>query len=523
MTARALPRLLALAAFGLALAGPAGAAEDGAATLAAKCAGCHERTAGGGLARVSEQRKSPEGWLMTLRRMEQWHGVVMTDAEEKLLLKHLSDTLGLAPSETAPYRYVLERQPGRVEAPDDAELAAFCGRCHSYARMALQRRDAHEWRKLVHMHLGQWPTLEYQALARDREWFRLADGEIARKLGEKWPFQSAAWDDWRKRGPVDLSGNWRVAGERPGKGQYAGWMTVRRTAADEYDVSYEMAYADGAKVAGTGAAVVYTGYEWRGTLTIDGKAVRQVFAVAADGRSLGGRWFLDGEDAVGGELRAVRDGQKAILAVQPPFLKAGETTRVTIIGSGMAGVPNLGGATVVRALSTTLDTVVVEARADKAGPYTVSVGGLSGPGVVAYDRIDSVRVEPPLAISRTGGGGGPIAPVPAQFSAVGYLNGPDGKPGTDDDLRIGALPAKWSVEDFDEAAVEAKDALFAGTIDLQGLFRPAPAGMNAERGPLLNNYGNLKVKAVVGDGAAAVEGTGHLFVVPQRWNNPPIL
>ena len=45
----------------------------------------------------------------------------------------------------------------------------LCARCHSYARVALQRRDAAEWLKLVHFHLGQYPTTEYQAGGRDRE------------------------------------------------------------------------------------------------------------------------------------------------------------------------------------------------------------------------------------------------------------------------------------------------------------------------------------------------------------------
>ena len=53
---------------------------------------------------------------------------------------------------------------------------------------------------------------------------------------------------------------------------------------------------------------------------------------------------------------------------------------------------------------------------------------------------------------RIGGGGGPIAKQPAVFDAVGWLNGPDGQPETPDDIRVGAMPADWRTEDFDDAA-----------------------------------------------------------------------
>ena len=57
----------------------------------------------------------------------------------------------------------------------------MCGRCHSLARVSLQRRDEQEWRKLAHLHVGQWPSIEYQASARDRQWFKIATGAAARE------------------------------------------------------------------------------------------------------------------------------------------------------------------------------------------------------------------------------------------------------------------------------------------------------------------------------------------------------
>lgn len=502
---------------------------DGEAVLNAKCASCHEAGADGTLARVGEQRKTPEGWLMTLRRMRQWHGVQLTEDEEQVLLKHLSDTLGLAPQEAAPFRYALERRPGIVETPDDAELAAFCGRCHTYARVGLQRRDAHEWTKLAHMHLGQWPTLEYQAQARDRQWWALATTDIAKKLAEKWPMTTAGWTEWRKRKPVDLSGTWRIAGHQPGKGDYAGKMTVKRRDAGTYAVSYDLSYADGGKASGAGSSVVYTGYEWRGSVSMGKADVQQVFAVAPDGNSLAGRWFLDGESAIGGDLKAVRSGGgKAILDVQPAYVKAGGTARITVVGTGLGGEVAFGpGISVVKAVTQSPEIMVFDIRAvDTAspGPCVVAVGDVQAPmPLVVYDRIGSVRVQPSLDMARVGGDGGPVPTVSSQFEAVGYMNGPDGKPGSDDDIRIGVMPAAWAVADFDHEAVKLQDAKFGGTIDQAGLFRPAKPGINPARGGLLNNFANLRVTATVTDGAAKVEGSGHLIVVPQRWNDPPIL
>ena len=51
---------LSAAAFLASVAGPAAAQEvDPEATLDARCGGCHERTADGGLSRISQERKTP--------------------------------------------------------------------------------------------------------------------------------------------------------------------------------------------------------------------------------------------------------------------------------------------------------------------------------------------------------------------------------------------------------------------------------------------------------------------------------
>ena len=142
--------------------------------------------------------------------------------------------------------------------------------------------------------------------------------------------------------------------------------------------------------------------------------------------------------------------------------------------------------------------------------------------IVVYDAVARVAVEPGQTIARVGGNDGPIAPVPAQFEAVGYMAGADGEAGTDDDLRIGVMPASWAVEDFDEFAAALEDAKFAGTIDQAGLFSPGAAGPNPERRMSTNNAGNLAVIGTVDDGGNKVEGRAQLFVTVQRFVDPPL-
>jgi quinohemoprotein amine dehydrogenase len=502
-------------------------AADAPELLQTRCGACHRHLDGGRLNRISDQRKSAEGWSMTIARMERLHHLSVSDEERRTMVKYLADTQGLAPEETRGFRYALERRSDVVEAPPDEELAVVCGRCHSYAQVALQRRPAEEWLKLAHFHLGQWPTLEYQSRGRDRNWWEIASTRAPERLAALYPLSTEAWTRWRGHEKADLSGSWRVVGHRPGKGDYEGRMSVTRSAPDEYAVELEVRYADGTKVSGKGSAVVYTGYEWRGSLELGGESVSEVLALSEDGNELSGRWFLVDNDSLGADLRAVREGgEPRILAVEPSFLRRGAETEVSVYGVGLAGDVSLGDGVEIERREATPDTVRVLARATRgaaAGQREVAVGKAHARGLFAvYEKIGFVRVEPPYAIARVGGGGGAKAPVPVQFDAIAYLEGPDGKGGTDDDVRLGVVKARWSVVDFDEAAAKLKDAKYAGKMNLGGLFTPAEAGPNPQRPYHTNNAGDLTVRAAVADGGRTVQGTAHLVVTLQRWVDPPL-
>ena len=83
----------------------------------------------------------------------------------------------------------------------------------------------------------------------------------------------------------------------------------------------------------------------------------------------------------------------------------------------------------------------------------------------------------------------------ARFEAVGYSDGPDGEPDTDDDIGIGAVDAMWTVEEY-TATYDDDDARFVGEIDpTRGVFTPAQDGPNPNRSGNRNNVGDVWVVA----------------------------
>lgn len=520
----------ALAAVGLTaltLTAPVKAADKAPQDIIrANCLTCHTEK-DGHFSRISDQRKTPEGWLMTLARMQIMHGVKVEAEDRRALVKHLADTQGLAPSETEGVRYALERRLNTIESFESDQFTQMCARCHSGARVMLQRRPASEWEHLVHFHLGQWPTTEYQALARDRDWFELALGEMVPALAKELPLESDAWTKWQAAPAAKVAGGWTLSGNLPGKGGFSASMQLTAGAAkDQYKLTLEGAYDDGTPLRGEGEVLIYTGYEWRGSLTVDGIAMRQVFALA--GETLAGRMFQSENDEIGADVVAARQDSATshVLGVHPAFIKAGSEADLTIVGTGLKGKPVLPkGVSLVKVVSASPDRMVLRVRADASarGVHPVKVGTAAGGALALYDKVAAVKVVPDYNIARVGGNGGSTPPVQGRFEAEAWAAGPDGVAGTDDDFRIGIMPAAWSVEPFNEVAAEDGDVKFSGVMDARsGIFSPAGAGPNPERRMTTNNAGNLTVIAEVADGEAKVQGKGQMIVTIQRWNNPPI-
>lgn len=502
LSAAAVPALL--------VAAPAMAADD---PLADACGACHAAE-GGGYERIDAVRKTPEAWDMTVVRMMRNHGLQLSAEDRGAIVGYLADTRGLSIAETEGFRYILEKEPLASDEGPDQLMTEMCSRCHSFARVALQRRAPEDWKKLLNFHVGQFPTLEYQALARDRDWWGIANGEVLAYLQASFPLGEAP-------APLaaDLFGDWAIAGHMPGRGDYRGTMNAVETDG-AYDLTLSLLFPDG-PVEMTGVALVYGAGEWRATLTNGETELRMVAAASADG-TLSGRWFETEADVIGARFEAAKmDAAPAILGATPGFIKAGEATEVTFTGPGLTGAPVLPEGVTGEIVSAVPGTVVMSLTAAGPGAYAVGLGGVSA-SIAAYASVDYIAIEPSLTISRVGGNGGPIPKVPAQFEAVAMLNGPDGAQGTEDDIRLGAMKASWRVENFDEAAAAVDDAAFAGTIDGNGLFTPGDAGPNPARHMGTNNAGNLKVVATVDVGGATLEGEAHLYATVQRFVDTPI-
>lgn len=467
---------------------------------------------------------------MTVARMSFAHGVKLTADERGAIVKYLADAYGLAPEETAAHRYVLDRTPSVVEHPENKLIGDTCARCHTYGRIAVQRRTEADWRKLVHFHVGQFPGIEIQAGGRDRNWFEIATGEASAALGKQYGFESASWTKWKTRNSGDFSGAWRLVGHCPGVGSYEGSATITRTDGDRYSIDMVMRYDNGSIETAKGSALVYTGHEWRATVKQGDREVHHVMSFGADGSELSGRWFEANNDSIGGTLRAVRADKGAspvVMSVQPAMVRLGASTKLAINGVGLEGEVDLGpGVKVVKIVERTANQVVVEVEAAKdgaGGSRDVKVGAASGAHVLRlYRQIDYVKIEPEHPLARLGGGGGSIPRVPAQLEAIAWTAGGDGKSGTADDIRLGAVPAAWSVDNLNKAAAQMHDTKYTGRIEQNGLFVPNVAGPNPERKYQTNNTGELKVTAKVKDGSRTVEASVPLIVTVQRFNDPPI-
>jgi quinohemoprotein amine dehydrogenase len=107
-----------------------------------------------------------------------------------------------------------------------------------------------------------------------------------------------------------------------------------------------------------------------------------------------------------------------------------------------------------------------------------------------------------------------------QFEAVALASGPDGKAGTPDDLLLGPVDVKWSLEEY-TATFGDDDLKFVGAIDATGLFTPNVDGPNPERSGSRNNVGDVWVIAELpGEGTARpLRARGHLLVTVPVYMN----
>ncbi len=166
---------------------------------------------------------------------------------------------------------------------------------------------------------------------------------------------------------------------------------ISREGIGRYRANYELSDLNGFGFSGDSSAILYTGYEWRGSATIANREVREVYAVSNDGERISGRWFDAEHDEEGGDWVAIRQsGAPQIAAIFPKSLRAGTTTTVTIIGRGLAlhGSPTIsfGDSAVISRVKNDpqgihLDVSVASMRCPGCWPSTSTAHGARSPSI----------------------------------------------------------------------------------------------------------------------------------------------
>lgn len=516
-------------------------------TVLKACGSCHRPDDKGQMSRISFQRKTPEGWETSIRRMAALNGLRIDPATARQVVKYLSNNLGLAPEEAKPAAWEVERRliDYKYTASKDAEDT--CLQCHSMGRVISQRRTRAEWDLVIAMHRGWYPLIDSQTFRRFGPIAAepSADGRPPDKrqpvekaidhLAGAFPLQTPAWSAWSATmRPARLAGRWTLTGWDLGKGAIYGTVTITAdpAAADEFTttISYRVART-GEVVTRSGRSLVYTGYQWRGRSTTSAgadSAMREVMFVDRDWRQIEGRWFTGGYDEVGLDVRLDRVGSEPrVLGTDRVALKQGAAAQeLKIYGANFASSLratdiDLGpGLTVSRVVGVTPDlvTVAVDVAANAGlGARDLFVAGAAKSGaLVVFDRVDTIKVKPEWGMARAGGITFPK--MFAQFEAWGFHNGADGKSDTPDDINLGLVDVEWGLEEY-TAIYGDEDLKFVGTLDaVTGRFTPNVDGPNPARAGSRNNIGDVwvvaKYAAAAGGGtpAATVRARAHLLV-----------
>jgi quinohemoprotein amine dehydrogenase len=105
--------------------------------------------------------------------------------------------------------------------------------------------------------------------------------------------------------------------------------------------------------------------------------------------------------------------------------------------------------------------------------------------IAVYDKIAYIKTFPDANMARLGGT--IAAKQYAQFEAIAYSAGPDGKAETADDIPLGPIDVNWGTSEF-VSTPEDDDVKFVGTMNQGGMFTPNVEGPNPERKKQANNY-----------------------------------
>ena len=518
-----------------------------------RCGSCHRSDDKGRMSRISFRRATPENWERTIKRMVTLNHVRLDPADARNIVKYFADHQGLAPEELRPIQFEEERRTIDYAYTADETTANLCSSCHAITRVLSERRTKEEWELLIAMHRGYYPLVDNQPMNGPMGFRRTrpvqddattenrpADNRqpmdrAIEHLSKTLPLNTAEWAAWSAAmQPPQLAGRWAVSGMQVGKGPIYGVVTIAAdpSAPDAFttDVRYTVART-GETVSHAGKAVIYTGYQWRGRAD----DWREVLFVERDWKNMWGRWFTGAYDETGIDVKLTRLGaEPAVFGASVSAIKTGSSGQnVRIFGANLPSAirpEDIGlgqGVKVSRIVSAKPDEISVDvdvAASAPVGARDAAVAGTVRPALfVVYDKIDGIKVVPQSGMARVGG---VVFPKQLQqFEAIAINNGPDGKPDTADDLNLGIVDAKWSVEEY-PTTFNDDDTQFVGAIDQKGLFTPNVDGPNPKRSGNRNNVGDVWVVAELPPStgtqvatAPALRARAHLLVTVPLYMN----
>ncbi|WP_419938586.1 quinohemoprotein amine dehydrogenase subunit alpha [Candidatus Palauibacter sp.] len=495
-----------------------------------RCQRCHERDDEGRMTRISYERKTPEGWQTSVRRMMALNDVSLGPDEAREVVRYLSNRQGLAPEELEPGRFEVERRLIEHVYEADRDVENTCIQCHSMGRVITQRRTREEWELLMATHRGLYPLVDFQGFQRGGDGPQPVD-EAIDHLSEAFPLETPEWSAWAAsmRTPR-LAGTWALAGFEPGKGQIFGTVEISAgDTPDEFRSRASYTYAEsGQEVSRSGQSIVYTGYQWRGRSNPGGAdELREVMTVDRGWREMTGRWFTGAYDEFGPDVTLTRaSGGPVVSGAHPRAIRTGaSSTELRVHGINLPANPDAtdfdfgpgvrvesvtggDGSQVTLRLSVDEDAAV--------GGRDLFVRGMSlADAIQVHDGVDRLEVTPRAGMARIGGANFPKGYQP--YDAIGWDDGPDGEPNTEDDLRLGRVPVSWSMEEY-TATFDDDDIHYVGALGSDGIFTPAIDGPNSSREGSRNNIGDVWVVATyAGTGAdpadaGSLRARAHLIV-----------
>jgi quinohemoprotein amine dehydrogenase len=534
-----------------------------------KCGTCHTADAKGNLSRISWVRTTPEGWDQAIKRMVRLNGAAVTPDEARHIVHYLADTHGLAPEEAKPVSYLVEhRMIDETNIPSES-VRTSCAACHAFAQPLSWRRSANEWKLLQDFHVALYSQADSQyrrpAVDEPGDVFGktipvvnkpgtipLTSGQVALAyLRKAAPLHTPEWAAWsaREQSP-HVAGKWLVNATLAGKGTFFGTMEVMPGATPDAFVTRTtlQSLSGGPSISTTGSGVVYAGYSWRGRaqtgaagkLAPDSfdQPVREVLQFSSDRKSAVGRWFWGEYQEFGYNVTLTRaDGAPEIGAISPGGIRAGAKGQtLRIFGDAFpAGLTardiDLGHGLTVTRIDTASPAelvVSVDAAADvPSGVHDVTVGSaVLTAALPVWHKVSYIAVEPESALARLGGAA--HAAGYGQFEAWGYDAGPDGKPHTADDVKVGIVDADFSLEEFRDTWYD-DDLKYVGKITPTGFFVPNLDGPDPQRPGNRDNYGNVWVVATArtlkDSNGDPLVGKAYLVVsIPsfKRWDQPEV-